>query len=46
MTPDAVFSDPRLAAIYDDLDPDRSDLDHYESIVSTSPVDSPKIGRR
>lgn len=31
--PDAVFSDPRLAAIYDDIDGDRSDLDHYEAIV-------------
>jgi SAM-dependent methyltransferase len=27
--PDAVFDDPRLAAIYDALDPDRSDLDPY-----------------
>jgi SAM-dependent methyltransferase len=31
--PDAVFADPRLAAIYDDIDGDRSDLDHYEDIV-------------
>jgi SAM-dependent methyltransferase len=31
--PDAHFAVPRLASIYDDLDPDRSDLDHYESIV-------------
>lgn len=28
-TPDAIFSDPRLAVIYDDVDCDRSDLDHY-----------------
>lgn len=27
--PDAAFDDPRLAAIYDALDPDRSDLDAY-----------------
>jgi SAM-dependent methyltransferase len=27
--PDAQFSDPRLAAIYDDFDGERSDLDHY-----------------
>ena len=31
--PDAVFDDPRLAAIYDALDPDRSDLDAYLAIV-------------
>jgi SAM-dependent methyltransferase len=31
--PDAVFADPRLAAIYDDVDGDRTDLDHYEAIV-------------
>ncbi len=31
--PDAVFADPRLAAIYDDLDPDRSDLEHYIDLV-------------
>ena len=30
---DAIFADPRLAAIYDDIDGDRSDLDHYEAIV-------------
>jgi SAM-dependent methyltransferase len=30
---DRLFSDPRLAAIYDDIDDDRSDLDHYEAIV-------------
>lgn len=30
---DAVFDDPRLAAIYDALDPDRSDLDAYLGIV-------------
>jgi SAM-dependent methyltransferase len=27
--PDALFADPRLAALYDPLDPDRSDLDAY-----------------
>ena len=31
--PDAHFADPRLAAIYDDLDDDRSDLDHYVQLV-------------
>ena len=32
--PDAIFDDPRLAAVYDDLDPDRSDLYHYAAIVA------------
>lgn len=31
--PDPVFAQPRLAAIYDALDPDRSDLDHYIAMV-------------
>ena len=31
--PDAIFDEPRLAAIYDALDPDRSDLDPYLAIV-------------
>ena len=31
--PDAVFADPRLAALYDALDADRSDLDAYVAIV-------------
>jgi SAM-dependent methyltransferase len=31
--PDAVFDDSRLAAIYDALDPDRSDLDAYLDTV-------------
>ena len=30
---DAIFEDPRLAAIYDALDPDRTDLDVYVSIA-------------
>lgn len=30
---DAVFEDPRLAAAYDPLDPDRSDLEVYAAIV-------------
>ncbi len=30
---DAVFDDPRLAAIYDALDPDRSDLDPYVEMI-------------
>lgn len=32
--PDACFDDPRLALIYDDLDPDRSDLDAYVALVA------------
>lgn len=32
--PDAIFEDPRLAAVYDPLDPDRSDLDAYADIVN------------
>src|SRR5581483_10046909 len=31
--PDAIFEDPRLAAVYDALDPDRSDLDVYVAIA-------------
>lgn len=31
--PDAIFDHPRLAALYDPLDPDRSDLDAYVAIV-------------
>ena len=31
--PDAIFEHPRLVAIYDDLDPDRSDLDVYAAIA-------------
>jgi SAM-dependent methyltransferase len=31
--PDAIFDDPRLAAVYDPLDPDRSDLDVYVGIA-------------
>ena len=30
---DAIFEDPRLAAMYDELDPDRSDLDVYSAIA-------------
>jgi tRNA G46 methylase TrmB len=26
---DAIFEEPRLAEIYDDVDPDRSDLEAY-----------------
>jgi len=32
--PDAIFEDPRLAAVYDPLDPDRSDLDVYVAIAA------------
>jgi len=31
---DAIFEHPRLAAMYDELDPDRSDLDVYRAIVA------------
>ncbi len=31
--PDLIFADPRLAAIYDEIDGDRCDLLHYEAIV-------------
>lgn len=31
--PDRIFADARLAAIYDDVDGDRCDLNHYEAIV-------------
>lgn len=31
--PDASFSHPRLARVYDPLDPDRSDLDAYVALV-------------
>ncbi len=30
---DAIFDDPRLARVYDPLDPDRSDLDVYVAMV-------------
>lgn len=32
--PDPIFDEPRMAQIYDDLDPDRSDLDVYAAIVT------------
>ena len=31
--PDAIFDHPRLARVYDPLDPDRSDLDGYMNLV-------------
>lgn len=31
--PDNAFADPRLAALYDPLDPDRGDLDGYAAIA-------------
>jgi SAM-dependent methyltransferase len=30
---DALFGEPRLVAVYDALDPDRGDLEHYAAIV-------------
>ena len=32
--PDRLFADRRLAAVYDPLDPDRSDLDAYAAVAS------------
>ncbi|GAA1483496.1 class I SAM-dependent DNA methyltransferase [Brachybacterium fresconis] len=32
--PDALYSDPRLAACYDTFDGERDDLDHYEAILA------------
>ncbi|WP_049577080.1 class I SAM-dependent DNA methyltransferase [Nonomuraea sp. SBT364] len=32
--PDAIFAEPRLARIYDPLDPDRRDLDAYVAMVA------------
>jgi hypothetical protein len=31
--PDAAFAEPRLAQIYDPMDPDRRDLDVYAAIA-------------
>lgn len=31
--PDAIFDHPRVARVYDPLDPDRSDLDSYVNVV-------------
>jgi len=31
--PDQIFSNPRLAAIYDELDPNRGDLTHYLAVA-------------
>jgi SAM-dependent methyltransferase len=31
--PDPIFANPRLARIYDELDADRGDLDHYVALV-------------
>jgi hypothetical protein len=30
---DPIFAEPRLAEVYDPLDPDRSDLDPYVAMV-------------
>lgn len=32
---DAIFEDPRLARVYDPLDPDRADLDAYVTLAET-----------
>ena len=34
--PDPIFADPRLAAIYDDLDGVRDDLDFYVALAETT----------
>ena len=31
---DELFENPRLAGVYDPFDPDRADLDAYESLVN------------
>lgn len=31
--PDAIFDHPRLARVYDELEGERDDLDHYEAII-------------
>lgn len=31
--PDAIFDDPRLARLYDELEGARDDLDHYEAVI-------------
>ncbi|MEE9417561.1 MAG: class I SAM-dependent methyltransferase [Acidimicrobiales bacterium] len=38
--PDRIFSDPRLAEIYDIVDSDRSDLDHYMAMTDEFAVRS------
>ena len=38
--PDAIFDDPRLAAVYDPLDPDRRDLDGYVAIAAEFAAES------
>ncbi|WP_210602628.1 class I SAM-dependent methyltransferase [Brevibacterium oceani] len=38
--PDALFSHPRLARVYDPLDPDRSDLDTYVNLVAEFGADT------
>lgn len=38
--PDAIFEDPRLARLYDPLDPDRRDLDAYVAMVDEFGVES------
>lgn len=37
---DAIFENPRLAQVYDPLDPDRGDLDVYVALVSELGVES------
>lgn len=32
--PDRLFDDPQMAAVYDTIDSDRSDLDHYEALLA------------
>jgi len=37
---DAIFGEPRLAGIYDPLDPDRSDLDAYLAVAEEFSAES------
>jgi len=41
--PDPIFEHPRLVAIYDALDPDRSDLDVYAAIASDWQVTAERL---
>ena len=44
--PDAIFDDRRLAAIYDSVDADRSDLDTYVALADEFGAMSMMGGRR
>gem|GEM_PF-2198062 len=44
--PDDIFADPRLAAIYDDLDGARDDLDFYVSAIALAGTSGPSSRSR